>query len=161
MTEEGGRQPRVPDAQCLRGCPAPWIEMGHQGVGDQRVSHSWESAVLLPRTQGTAPFLHMGALAAVTALSWIVAGQFARAERSCKCDWAGPAPSPPFPRCALLSAGPWGPWGLQLQSAVPASSSESASVSVSVWRVGQSQGHLSLVTMGLPLVQGLFRARVS
>ncbi|XP_054581604.1 glycerophosphodiester phosphodiesterase domain-containing protein 5 [Eptesicus fuscus] len=40
----------------------------------------WE--VLLISLQGTAPFLHMGALAAVTALSWIVAGQFARAERS-------------------------------------------------------------------------------
>ncbi|KAF6333118.1 glycerophosphodiester phosphodiesterase domain containing 5 [Rhinolophus ferrumequinum] len=33
-------------------------------------------------TPGTAPFLHVGALAAITALSWIVAGQFARAERS-------------------------------------------------------------------------------
>ncbi|EPQ08309.1 Glycerophosphodiester phosphodiesterase domain-containing protein 5 [Myotis brandtii] len=40
----------------------------------------WE--VLLISLQGTAPFLHMGALAAITALSWIVAGQFARAERS-------------------------------------------------------------------------------
>lgn len=35
-------------------------------------------------TQGTAPFLHIGALVAITALSWIVAGQFARAERSCE-----------------------------------------------------------------------------
>lgn len=40
----------------------------------------------LPTHKGTAPFLHVGALAAVTALSWIVAGQFARAERSCKYD---------------------------------------------------------------------------
>ncbi|XP_059564406.1 glycerophosphodiester phosphodiesterase domain-containing protein 5 isoform X3 [Myotis daubentonii] len=40
----------------------------------------WE--VLLISLQGTAPFLHMGALAAITALSWIVAGQFARAERT-------------------------------------------------------------------------------
>lgn len=31
--------------------------------------------------QATGPFLHMGALAAVTALSWIVAGQVARAEK--------------------------------------------------------------------------------
>nr|XP_028581713.1 glycerophosphodiester phosphodiesterase domain-containing protein 5 isoform X2 [Podarcis muralis] len=31
--------------------------------------------------QATAPFLHIGALAAVTALSWLVSGQFARAER--------------------------------------------------------------------------------
>lgn len=40
----------------------------------------------LPAHKGTAPFLHVGALAAITALSWIVAGQFARAERSCKYD---------------------------------------------------------------------------
>nr|XP_012788705.1 unnamed protein product [Sorex araneus] len=40
----------------------------------------WE--VLFISLQGTAPFLHMGALVAVTALSWIVAGQFARTERS-------------------------------------------------------------------------------
>lgn len=31
--------------------------------------------------QATGPFLHIGALAAVTALSWIVAGQVARAEK--------------------------------------------------------------------------------
>ncbi|XP_013875385.1 glycerophosphodiester phosphodiesterase domain-containing protein 5 [Austrofundulus limnaeus] len=32
--------------------------------------------------QATGPFLHLGALAAVTALSWIVAGQVARAEKT-------------------------------------------------------------------------------
>ncbi|XP_053279126.1 glycerophosphodiester phosphodiesterase domain-containing protein 5 isoform X2 [Pleuronectes platessa] len=32
--------------------------------------------------QATGPFLHIGALAAVTALSWIVAGQVARAEKT-------------------------------------------------------------------------------
>lgn len=32
--------------------------------------------------QVTGPFLHIGALAAVTALSWIVAGQVARAEKT-------------------------------------------------------------------------------
>ncbi|XP_027630015.1 glycerophosphodiester phosphodiesterase domain-containing protein 5 isoform X1 [Tupaia chinensis] len=48
------------------------------------VAQLWEDEweVLLISLQGTAPFLHVGALAAVTALSWIVAGQFARAERS-------------------------------------------------------------------------------
>lgn len=49
------------------------------------------SLLPLPTHKGTAPFLHMGALAAITVLSWIVAGQFARTERSCKYDWAGPA----------------------------------------------------------------------
>ncbi|XP_076969664.1 glycerophosphodiester phosphodiesterase domain-containing protein 5 isoform X2 [Tamandua tetradactyla] len=48
------------------------------------VAQLWEDEweVLVISLQGTAPFLHVGALAAVTALSWIVAGQFARAERS-------------------------------------------------------------------------------
>ena len=32
--------------------------------------------------QVTGPFLHLGALAAVTALSWIVAGQVAHAEKT-------------------------------------------------------------------------------
>lgn len=32
--------------------------------------------------QATAPFLHIGALAAVTALSWLIAGQFARTEKA-------------------------------------------------------------------------------
>lgn len=38
----------------------------------------------LPSVQATGPFLHIGALAAATALSWIVAGQVARAERTSK-----------------------------------------------------------------------------
>lgn len=99
VTEEGGDRPGSLTPS-VSGVPAPWIEMGHQGVGDQRVWHSWDSVgplVPSPRTQGTAPFLHMGALATVTVLSWIVAGQFARAERSCECDWAEPAPGPALP----------------------------------------------------------------
>lgn len=32
--------------------------------------------------QATAPFLHIGALVAVTALSWLIAGQFARTEKA-------------------------------------------------------------------------------
>lgn len=32
--------------------------------------------------QATGPFLHIGALVAATALSWIVAGQVARTERT-------------------------------------------------------------------------------
>lgn len=82
--------------------------MGPQDAGGQRAGHGWESAALLPLPhKGTAPFLHMGALAALTALSWIVAGQFARAERSCKYDWAGPVPRryPPStrPACPALT----------------------------------------------------------
>lgn len=34
--------------------------------------------------QATGPFLHIGALAAVTALAWLVAGQVARAEKTSK-----------------------------------------------------------------------------
>ncbi|XP_044306084.1 glycerophosphodiester phosphodiesterase domain-containing protein 5 isoform X2 [Varanus komodoensis] len=40
----------------------------------------WDMVVL--SLQATAPFLHLGALVAVTALSWLVSGQFARAERT-------------------------------------------------------------------------------
>ncbi|XP_061485041.1 glycerophosphodiester phosphodiesterase domain-containing protein 5 isoform X4 [Rhineura floridana] len=40
----------------------------------------WEMVVI--SLQATAPFLHIGALVAVTALSWLVSGQFARAERA-------------------------------------------------------------------------------
>lgn len=79
------------------------------------------SLLPLPTHKGTAPFLHMGALAAITVLSWIVAGQFARTERSCKYDWAGPGPPPqtlqvpsqlvlPSPRHYLGGLGMrWGP----------------------------------------------------
>lgn len=35
--------------------------------------------------QSTAPFLHIGALATVTAISWLVAGYVVRRERSSKC----------------------------------------------------------------------------
>ncbi|XP_021085166.1 glycerophosphodiester phosphodiesterase domain-containing protein 5 isoform X3 [Mesocricetus auratus] len=53
-------------------------------VAMSAVAQLWEDEweVLLISLQGTAPFLHIGALMAITALSWIVAGQFARAERS-------------------------------------------------------------------------------
>ncbi|XP_032283077.1 glycerophosphodiester phosphodiesterase domain-containing protein 5 isoform X1 [Phoca vitulina] len=53
-------------------------------VAMSAVAQLWEDEweVLLISLQGTAPFLHVGALVAITALSWIVAGQFARAERS-------------------------------------------------------------------------------
>nr|XP_045364760.1 glycerophosphodiester phosphodiesterase domain-containing protein 5 isoform X1 [Camelus bactrianus]XP_045364761.1 glycerophosphodiester phosphodiesterase domain-containing protein 5 isoform X1 [Camelus bactrianus]XP_045364762.1 glycerophosphodiester phosphodiesterase domain-containing protein 5 isoform X1 [Camelus bactrianus] len=53
-------------------------------VAMSAVAQLWEDEweILLISLQGTAPFLHVGALAAITALSWIVAGQFARAERS-------------------------------------------------------------------------------
>uniref|UniRef100_A0A452IHD2 GP-PDE domain-containing protein n=1 Tax=Gopherus agassizii TaxID=38772 RepID=A0A452IHD2_9SAUR len=40
----------------------------------------WEMVVI--SMQATAPFLHIGALAAVTALSWLIAGQFARTEKA-------------------------------------------------------------------------------
>ncbi|XP_074811212.1 glycerophosphodiester phosphodiesterase domain-containing protein 5 isoform X1 [Natator depressus] len=40
----------------------------------------WEMVVI--SMQATAPFLHIGALAAVTALSWLIAGQFARMEKA-------------------------------------------------------------------------------
>uniref|UniRef100_A0A8C3UE58 Glycerophosphodiester phosphodiesterase domain containing 5 n=1 Tax=Catharus ustulatus TaxID=91951 RepID=A0A8C3UE58_CATUS len=40
----------------------------------------WEMVFI--SLQATAPFLHIGALAAVTALSWLVAGQFARTEKA-------------------------------------------------------------------------------
>lgn len=71
------------------------------------------SLLLLPTHKGTAPFLHVGALAAITALSWIVAGQFARAERSCKYSWAGPDPPPPCPPSTKASfpALTWVMWG--------------------------------------------------
>ncbi|XP_068926964.1 glycerophosphodiester phosphodiesterase domain-containing protein 5 isoform X2 [Petaurus breviceps papuanus] len=52
-------------------------------VAVSSVTQLWDDewAVLLISLQGTAPFLHVGALIAVTTLSWIVAGQFARAEK--------------------------------------------------------------------------------
>ncbi|KAM4700238.1 glycerophosphodiester phosphodiesterase domain-containing protein 5 isoform 2-T2 [Discoglossus pictus] len=47
---------------------------------EQMWEEEWE--VLLISFQATAPFLHIGALAAVTMLAWIVAGQFARSEKA-------------------------------------------------------------------------------
>ncbi|XP_044140698.1 glycerophosphodiester phosphodiesterase domain-containing protein 5 isoform X1 [Bufo gargarizans] len=47
---------------------------------EQMWEEEWE--VLLISFQATAPFLHIGALAAITLLSWIIAGQFARSEKA-------------------------------------------------------------------------------
>ncbi|XP_074497576.1 glycerophosphodiester phosphodiesterase domain-containing protein 5 isoform X4 [Sebastes fasciatus] len=53
-------------------------------VGVISVTQTWgqEWDVIPISLQATGPFLHIGAVAAVTALSWIVAGQVARAERT-------------------------------------------------------------------------------
>ncbi|XP_042342554.1 glycerophosphodiester phosphodiesterase domain-containing protein 5 isoform X2 [Plectropomus leopardus] len=53
-------------------------------VGVISVNQTWgqEWDVVPISLQATGPFLHIGALAAVTALSWIVAGQVARAEKT-------------------------------------------------------------------------------
>ncbi|XP_063112556.1 glycerophosphodiester phosphodiesterase domain-containing protein 5 isoform X3 [Cavia porcellus] len=60
------------------------VILGSTVVAMSAVAQLWEDEweVLLISLQGTSPFLHLGGLAAVTMLSWIVAGQFARAERS-------------------------------------------------------------------------------
>ncbi|KAM9733531.1 glycerophosphodiester phosphodiesterase domain-containing protein 5 isoform 1-T1 [Menidia menidia] len=52
-------------------------------VGVISVNNTWrqEWDVVPISLQATGPFLHIGALAAVTALSWIVAGQVTRAEK--------------------------------------------------------------------------------
>lgn len=117
---------------------------------------------LLPLAhKGTAPFLHMGALAAITALSWIVAGQFARAERSCKYDQEGPAPQPRPPLGV-----PWVPWeegGLALGMAL--GSSQRCLLPRLHLRpclcVSQRPGSPLSGHDGAALVQGLFRACVS
>ncbi|XP_047449494.1 glycerophosphodiester phosphodiesterase domain-containing protein 5 isoform X2 [Mugil cephalus] len=53
-------------------------------VGVISVNQTWgqEWDVIPISLQATGPFLHIGALAAVTALSWIVAGQVARSEKT-------------------------------------------------------------------------------
>ncbi|KAI3354463.1 hypothetical protein L3Q82_018978 [Scortum barcoo] len=53
-------------------------------VGVISVNQTWgqEWDVVPISLQATGPFLHIGALAAVTALSWIVAGQVAHAEKT-------------------------------------------------------------------------------
>lgn len=52
-------------------------------IGVISVNQTWaqEWDVIPISLQATGPFLHIGALAAVTALSWIVAGQVTRAEK--------------------------------------------------------------------------------
>ncbi|XP_068441078.1 glycerophosphodiester phosphodiesterase domain-containing protein 5 isoform X1 [Clinocottus analis] len=53
-------------------------------IGVISVNQTWgqEWDVIPISLQATGPFLHIGALATVTALSWIVAGQVARAEKT-------------------------------------------------------------------------------
>ncbi|XP_029301565.1 LOW QUALITY PROTEIN: glycerophosphodiester phosphodiesterase domain-containing protein 5 [Cottoperca gobio] len=53
-------------------------------VGVISVNQAWgqEWDVIPISLQATGPFLHIGALAAVTSLSWIVAGQVARSEKT-------------------------------------------------------------------------------
>ncbi|TSK49650.1 Glycerophosphodiester phosphodiesterase domain-containing protein 5 [Bagarius yarrelli] len=53
-------------------------------IGVISVSQIWseEWDVVSISLQSTGPFLHIGALAAVTALAWLVAGQVARAEKT-------------------------------------------------------------------------------
>uniref|UniRef100_A0A7N6FLF8 GP-PDE domain-containing protein n=1 Tax=Anabas testudineus TaxID=64144 RepID=A0A7N6FLF8_ANATE len=53
-------------------------------VGVISVNQTWgqEWDIVPISLQATGPFLHIGALAAVTALSWIVAGQVARTEKT-------------------------------------------------------------------------------
>ncbi|KAH0625264.1 hypothetical protein JD844_033666 [Phrynosoma platyrhinos] len=48
---------------------------GKGGLGSMEVGKRFA-------THATAPFLHIGALVAVTALSWLISGQFARAEKA-------------------------------------------------------------------------------
>ncbi|KAJ7990635.1 hypothetical protein DPEC_G00302440 [Dallia pectoralis] len=52
-------------------------------IGFISVNQTWEEewAVIPVSLQATGPFLHLGALVAVTALAWLVAGQVARAEK--------------------------------------------------------------------------------
>lgn len=47
---------------------------------NQTWSYEWDIVPI--SLQATGPFLHIGAVAAITALSWIVAGQVARAEKT-------------------------------------------------------------------------------
>ncbi|XP_055022999.1 glycerophosphodiester phosphodiesterase domain-containing protein 5 [Boleophthalmus pectinirostris] len=53
-------------------------------IGVISVTQTWgyEWDIVPISLQATGPFLHIGAVAAVTALSWIVAGQVARAEKT-------------------------------------------------------------------------------
>ncbi|CAB1348074.1 unnamed protein product [Coregonus sp. 'balchen'] len=53
-------------------------------IGFISVNQTWgeEWAVIPISLQATGPFLHLGALVAVTALAWLVAGQVARAEKT-------------------------------------------------------------------------------
>uniref|UniRef100_A0A6Q2Z8J4 GP-PDE domain-containing protein n=1 Tax=Esox lucius TaxID=8010 RepID=A0A6Q2Z8J4_ESOLU len=62
------------------------LALCHIAVGQQLNLH-WLHKVMLTTVlffpvQATGPFLHLGALVAVTALAWLVAGQVARAEKT-------------------------------------------------------------------------------
>ncbi|XP_041438763.1 glycerophosphodiester phosphodiesterase domain-containing protein 5 isoform X2 [Xenopus laevis] len=67
-----------------------WLHKGFLGViliatviAMASIEEMWEEEwdVLLISFQATAPFLHIGALGAITLLAWIIAGQFARSEK--------------------------------------------------------------------------------
>nr|XP_033806315.1 glycerophosphodiester phosphodiesterase domain-containing protein 5 [Geotrypetes seraphini] len=53
-------------------------------VAVSSIEQLWEEEwnIIFISFQATAPFLHIGALAAVTLFSWLIAGQFARAEKA-------------------------------------------------------------------------------
>ncbi|GAA6068410.1 glycerophosphodiester phosphodiesterase domain-containing protein 5 isoform X1, partial [Tachysurus ichikawai] len=55
-------------------------------IGVISVSQIWseEWDIFSISLQATGPFLHIGALAAITALAWLVAGQVARSEKTSK-----------------------------------------------------------------------------
>uniref|UniRef100_F7DBA1 Glycerophosphodiester phosphodiesterase domain containing 5 n=1 Tax=Xenopus tropicalis TaxID=8364 RepID=F7DBA1_XENTR len=68
-----------------------WLHKGFLGVilvatviAMASMGEMWEEEwdVLFISFQATAPFLHIGALGAITLLSWIIAGQFARSEKA-------------------------------------------------------------------------------
>uniref|UniRef100_A0A8D3DZM4 Glycerophosphodiester phosphodiesterase domain containing 5b n=1 Tax=Scophthalmus maximus TaxID=52904 RepID=A0A8D3DZM4_SCOMX len=66
------------------------LALCHVALGQQLNLHwlhkvkcpTWHKMCECGRWRETGPFLHIGAVAAVTALSWIVAGQVARAEKT-------------------------------------------------------------------------------
>ncbi|KAG9333351.1 hypothetical protein JZ751_012760 [Albula glossodonta] len=82
------------------------LALGHIAVGQQLNLH-WlhkigvTAALLTTIIGATGPFLHIGAVAAITALAWLVAGQVARAEKTIRAAAGvpecptGPLPGPP------------------------------------------------------------------
>ncbi|OCT93338.1 glycerophosphodiester phosphodiesterase domain-containing protein 5 isoform X2 [Xenopus laevis] len=68
-----------------------WLHKGFLGViliatviAMVSIEEMWEEEwdVLFISFQATAPFLHIGAVGAITLLAWIIAGQFARSEKA-------------------------------------------------------------------------------